>query len=240
MRLLVVFGSFGLEEWASVVGVISKFIHCGRFEVCVVAAQFVVCINLIQRILVPKKLILRKTEIVPLFAELVRLLRREVLAPAARVIPVVPLEQILDFLVHDKSVRVRRLVVLELVEVATLIACMQLPHLKIGLPHLLLLLGNVENAALSRLRSRPESLLGDRHDLFGGCGMGEIGVVRGWMNGKGVGWWGKNCINIASSSRGTKTTAGFNNCQHELPQKSDHPNSFLPTEKVSFAKKMII
>lgn len=132
-----------------------------------VSSQFVVRVDLIQSILVSKEFILSKTKIILLCVELISLFGRKVLTPAPGVIPVVALEQILDFFVDDKSVGVGSLVVFELLQVATLVPWMKLADFEVGLSHLLLLPRNIKNATRSWLRSGPESLLRGRHDLLG-------------------------------------------------------------------------
>ena len=151
MRFLVVFCAPGYEQGSSIIGVVSEFIHGCGFEVGVVAAQLVVRIDLVQRVLVPEKLILRETQIVSLRVELISLLGRKILAPAPRMVPVVPLQRILYLFVNHEAIGVGIAMVDVLLEIAALIAWLELSNLEIGLSHLLFLLGNVEPGIHSRL-----------------------------------------------------------------------------------------
>lgn len=124
-----------------------------------IPAQLVVRVDLVQRVLVPEELILSETQVVSLCVELISLLGREILAPAAGMVPVVVLQRILYFFVDHEALRVGIAVVDVLLQVAALVSRLKLPDLEIGLPHLLFLLGNVEPALHPWLRSRSESLL---------------------------------------------------------------------------------
>lgn len=109
-----------------------------------VAAELVVRVYLVQGILVPKELILREAQVIPLGIKLISLLGREVLAVTARVIPVVVLEHVLDLLVNLVAVFVGIIVVDELLEVAAIVAAFELTDFEIGLPHFLFLSLNIK------------------------------------------------------------------------------------------------
>lgn len=100
MRFLVVLDPSCSEERASVIRVISEFSLSRRLEVCVIATQLVMCIDLIEGVLVAEELILGEADIVPFGIEFVGLFCRKVLAITSRVVPMMMLQHILRFLIH--------------------------------------------------------------------------------------------------------------------------------------------
>ena len=144
VRLLVVLDPLGFEERSSLHRVVSEFALGCCFEISMVAAELVVRVYLIQGILVPEELVLGEAQVVALRIKLISLLGSEVLAVTARVIPVVVLEHILHLLVDCVAFTVSVIVVDELLQIAAIVTALQLPHPKIGLPHLLLLRLNIK------------------------------------------------------------------------------------------------
>jgi len=89
MRFLIILDSSSSEYGSSVSRVISEFTLGGCFKVSVIAAQFVMGIDLIQRILVAEVLILSEAYIISFCMELVGLFCGEVLTPTSRMVPMV-------------------------------------------------------------------------------------------------------------------------------------------------------
>ena len=79
VRFLVVLDPSRSEEWPSVIRVISEFALSSRFEVRVIATQFIVRIDLIEGVLVTEKLILCETNIISLGIKFISLFGSEVL-----------------------------------------------------------------------------------------------------------------------------------------------------------------
>ena len=95
MRFLVVLDPSGSEDGSSVRGVISEFALGSCFKVGVIAAQFIVGVDLIQSILIAEELILREAHIISFGIEFVGLLSGKVLTVASRMVPMVVLKNIL-------------------------------------------------------------------------------------------------------------------------------------------------
>ncbi len=133
---LVVLGVTRGEQGSAMGGVVAEPGVSGGFEDGRVGAELVVGVDLVQRILVAHELVLREVHRVFLLHELLQLLRLEVLRPAARVVPVVALKIVLHFLVDEDAFGA--LGSAELVTVARFVARPQVPHVKVGLGHLLL------------------------------------------------------------------------------------------------------
>lgn len=91
MRFLVILDTSCLEQRPSVGGVVPEFTLGRRLEICEIAAQLVVRVNLIQRILIAEELILSEANIIPFRIEFIGLFRRKVLTPTSRVVPMVML-----------------------------------------------------------------------------------------------------------------------------------------------------
>ena len=83
VRFLVVFDSSGSEDGSSVSRVISKFALGSCFEVGVIAAEFVVGIDLIESVLIAEELILGEAHVVFLGIEFIGLFSGKVLTPTS-------------------------------------------------------------------------------------------------------------------------------------------------------------
>ena len=151
MRFLIIFDSFCFENGSSVHGVVSEFTHGCCFKVSMVSSQFVVSINLIQCILVSEEFVLGEIEIISLGIKFVCLFCRKVLTPTSRVIPVMVLQNILRFLIYYESRLVGVVVVNKLLQIAALVATLQLAHLEVCLSHLLFFFDDIEQSLWVRV-----------------------------------------------------------------------------------------
>lgn len=144
--LLVILGPSRSERCGSVRRVITKHALCCGLEISVIAAQFVVSVDLVQSVLITEVFILSETCVVSLCVEFVCLFCCEVLAPTSRVVPMMMLEHILHSLINDHTVlngirlRHKRSII------TALIAGLQLTYSEVCLAHLLLLSTYIEHA----------------------------------------------------------------------------------------------
>jgi len=178
MRFLVVFRPSSLEDWTALIRVVTEHTLRRRLEVGMITTELVMIVDLIKGVLISKKFVLCKANVVPLGIEFVGLFGRKVLTPTPGVVPMmVGFQSILGLSRNDNTVFELVIVTHELAQIAAFESTFQNAHIEVSLSHLFFFFSYVEDRAWFRTVS--VSLLRRRHELFRSYRNNKVRKVRG-------------------------------------------------------------